>query len=428
MKKTDEELLEEIAGFLHGYLKDGTVSLTSFFSKINLDINNLQDLLKIRFLLMSETKEFVEKLPLAMKNIKTSTIAETGVHYGEIRGQIDWQETIKERLNQNYRDKTIFSTSENVRTYNTSENLVMKELLGVLYFLLFEQVTVQAFEQRRWYKEWQGLRGVVAHAYLKNIYMQRTDLVTVSDRVLVKTLQHRNKLYRDAAALLMLYRKLMGGNSNASDIERVLAETLIVPEDRNVLFELYWIVQLIKSNTDTSQLYLMNGKQNVVASLEKDTFTYFLYHDSTGSHNIKFQVNIDEVENSMNPYLTRIHTASLSYKELANKYFNEDKSDVFWRGRPDFIIEKYDQTTNQLTKVVIGEIKNTTDQAYASTGLAELIDYLHLIKWMDGRYLYGTDVELKGVLCLRGVKFNKGMPEDLITIVSDAVQLKKIAF
>ena len=183
MKKTDEELLEEIAGFLHGYLKDGTVSLTSFFSKINLDINNLKDLLNIRFLLLSETIEFVGNLRQAMKKIKTSTVSETGVHYGEIRGQIDWQETIKERLSQNFKDKTIFSTSESIRTYNTSENLILKEILSVLYFLLFENLTVQEFDERRWYKEWKGLRGIVAHMYVKNVYMQRTDLVSVSDRV-----------------------------------------------------------------------------------------------------------------------------------------------------------------------------------------------------------------------------------------------------
>ena len=42
-------------------------------------------------------------------------------------------------------------------------------------------------------------------------------------------------------------------------------------------------------------------------------------------------------------------------------------------------------------------------------------------------YLFGTDVELKGVLCLRGVQFNGGLPEeDLITIVNDPMQLREI--
>ena len=162
--------------------------------------------------------------------------------------------------------------------------------------------------------------------------------------------------------------------------------------------------------------------------LNYQNYNYFLYHDSTGSENIQFQIKVDEIEKSTNPYLTRIHSASMSYKEFAYKHFNEIKGDVFWRGRPDFILEKYDKISNQLSKVMIGEIKNTSDQSYASTGLSELIDYIHLIKDKDGQYLFGTDVELKGIFCLRGAKFNKGMPEDLITIVNDATHLAGLEF
>lgn len=98
---TDEAMLEEIAGFLHGYLKSGKVNIQSFFSKVNINIDNIRQLLIIRFLLKKETKDFVRSLPVLMKNLKTATVAKSHLRINEIRGSIDWSQTIVERINTN---------------------------------------------------------------------------------------------------------------------------------------------------------------------------------------------------------------------------------------------------------------------------------------------------------------------------------------
>ncbi len=41
MSRKEEEMLEEISGFLHGYLKAGNVRINSFLSKTNVNISNL---------------------------------------------------------------------------------------------------------------------------------------------------------------------------------------------------------------------------------------------------------------------------------------------------------------------------------------------------------------------------------------------------
>ena len=51
-----EEMIEEVAGHLHGYLKSGTVRIESFYSKINSNIHNIEQLLIIRFLLKKKQK------------------------------------------------------------------------------------------------------------------------------------------------------------------------------------------------------------------------------------------------------------------------------------------------------------------------------------------------------------------------------------
>ncbi|MGD6961521.1 hypothetical protein ACQCVB_04885 [Fictibacillus phosphorivorans] len=416
MSGVEEELLEEISGFLHGYLKAGKVRINSFISKINANISNLEQLLTIRFLLKADTIEFVKELPQLLKQFKTTTAIKNDTNIGEVRGQIDWSQTTKERLAINYKDKTIFSTNESSRSYNIPENLVLKELLGLLYNVLYKDAYIKGFEKKEWFSIWQDLKGNVSYSVKKNIYLQRVDDRNVSERVIQKTLNHRNKLYSKAAKLLLSYRNLINGKYNAEDIKKILQETFIAPENVDVLFELYWIIQLIKKNTEESQLYLMDGSQNMVASWGKDTFLYRLYHDSNGSNGINFRISASEIAESNNPYLRNKYKSFTTLNTLINEFFSRKSTNYIWSGRPDFLLEVYDKNTNQLLKLIIGEVKNTSRTDYAITGLEELLDYIHFVRNQKGEYLLKSLVSVRGILCVGDVTFLDGSSE-LVNIV-----------
>ncbi|CQR46580.1 hypothetical protein BN1058_00849 [Paraliobacillus sp. PM-2] len=418
MSVKTEEVLDEISGYLHGYLKSGTVKMQSFFSKMNVNISNIEQLLTIRFLLKEETMEFARILPKLLKRIKTTTIAKNEMHIGEVRGQIDWGKTTKERLARNHKDNTIFSINESVRSYNITENQVLKELLGVLYSILYEDPYTKGFEKAAWFAEWQQLKQNIGHAYKRNIYIQRVDQVSVSDRVIQKTLNHRNKLYRDAAKLLVSYRMLIKGNYSVEDIKKLLQETFIAPENEDVLFELYWIVQIIKQNTNNSKLYLMDSTQNMVASWEKESYLYKLYHDSTGSNDVSFSVSASEVSESNNPYLKRKYQSFTVANNLVKDFFDRSQANLFWRGRPDFLLEVREKETNKLVKMIIGEVKNTSDLKYAITGLEELLDYIYLVKDRKADYLLDGPITVQGILCLDDVKFNQVNESELVRVLS----------
>lgn len=418
--KTDE-LLEEVSGYLHGYLKSGTLRIDPFLSKMNLNIKNLSDLLTVRFLLKKETTDFVRSLPILLEQFKTTTTLKNEVNRGEIRGEIDWSETIKERLSKNYRDKTLYSTRESVRSYNIPENLVLKELLSLLNFLLYENNYIEGFEDADWFKEWQGIKGNVSHAFKKNIYLQRVDQVKVPNRLIQKTLSHRNKLYRDAARLLLEYRKLMNGRYSEDDIKLLLQETFIAPGDINTLFELYWIIQLIKQNSSETQLYLLDGRSsahNIIASWEDNEQLYYLYHDSSGSKSIDFRVPLKEIEDSVQPIIQQKYRSFNHSNQLASEVFNKSLSSYIWNGRPDFLVEIYDKNNDELKKLVIGEVKNTKDISYASKGLGELLDYIYFVKSRKASYLLDSDVTVQGILCLGKMKVNKPVEEELIKVVT----------
>jgi hypothetical protein len=417
MSVNGEDLLEEISGYLHGYLKAGKVKINSFLAKMNLNISNLEQLLIIRFLLKDETIQFVRELPNLLKRFKTTTTMKSDVYIGEVRGQIDWGETTKERLARNYLDKTIFSTTESVRSYNTPENLVLKQLLQILYSSLFKDEFIKGFEKAKWFLEWQAIKGNVSEALKTNIYLKRVDVGHVSDRLLQKTLTHRNRLYRDAANLLLAYRRLINGQYIKEDIEILLRETFISPENVDVLFELYWIVQIIKQNAEESKLYLMDGSNNLVASWETDIRIYKIYHNSTGSEAIYFNVAASQIAESSHPYLVQKYRSFTHLKDLASSIFGKSKKNYIWEGRPDFLIEIQEKETGRLDKLIIGEVKNTSNIDYAVKGMEELLDYIHLVKNNQEKYLVDSCTSVQGILCLGDVPFSDDVEVDWFRVV-----------
>lgn len=394
MKRT--EIIEEVSDFLLIYLKAGRVGLNSFIKKANLNISQLDHMLMIHFLLRSDVKKFVRELPVLIRRFKTSTKVINETYIGEVRGQINWSNTIKERLRINHRDRTIFSCNESIRNYDITENLVLKELLFTLYQILFIKIDTSRIENYEYFSEWLQLKGVVDDMYRKNIYLSKVQSgkTKVTERMIQKTLTHRHSLYRQAAQLLLDYRGIMKTKLDKAVLADLIRETFIFPEKEDVLFELYWTIQLIKNSSENAQLQLLDGRNNQVASWDDHEHEYHIYHDSTGSSNLSFYISTDEVGRHEHPFIRKKLTSMSRALEIAETSFlSHFDTTTYWRGRPDIIIEVYSKETGDLKKVIIGEVKDTKRTEYAITGLRELMDYMELVKDKNGNYLDEEMVE-----------------------------------
>lgn len=402
---TEEELLQEISGYLHTYLKAGKLGINSFIKRTNVQIENLEQLLVIRFLIKEETLAFAKRLPILLKQFKTTTSQRNEITIGEVRGTIDWPETLKIRMARNFSDPTVFTINENIRSYDIPENLVLKNLLGVLYRLLFQDKYMKGFEHTDWFSAWQKEKQHIAYAYEKNIYLQRVPFINVSDRMIQQAIRHRNPLYREAAILLAEYRKLKQGDYTEEELETLLSETFITPDNIDVLFELYWIVQLVQNNTDASKLYLMDGTQNLVASWVKGTYEYRVYHDSVGSDDLYFNIMNSEIAHSEHPYLQQKYQSFQTAAHLADQYFQSVTSNTIWQGRPDFLVEIRESESNKIVRLIIGEVKNTSRVNYAITGMRELLDYIYFVKDVKGNYLC-KKIPVEGILCVGDIEWS----------------------
>lgn len=415
-----ERYIEEIADFLHVYLKNGYVTFDSFSKKIHPDLKKFKELLLLRFLLHDETKEFAKQLPALIRHFKTVTTMQQQTNIAEIRGAIDWPETMRTRLHTNYKDTLTYVTQENIRSYDTQENIVLKTLLTILHRKLYENHYIKKFHQATWFTTWQLLRKNIDDVLRTNIYLQRVSTVTLTERMIHNTTKHRNPLYRKAANLLARYNRFQRGEIDPSELEQLLRETFIIPDEIDVLFELYWVIQLIKQNTDESTLYLIDGRENIVASWEKDHYEYAIYHDSMGPSDLSFLIYGEELLEGENEYAQQLYKSFQQANEYGSLFFNRPKSEVFVQGRPDIIITIRHSVTKELVKVIIGEVKHTKRTSYAMTGLRELLDYINLVKYKQ-QYMAGK-VSIAGILFADEVEINEVNTDDrLIEIVTPSL-------
>ena len=386
-KITSDEMVKEIADKLIVYLKEGDVNTKPFLEKIDLQINNIEELLRIHFLLKDKVKDFIEELPWRIRNIKTSTEKIHRQHRNEVRGRINWQETLKSRHNQNYRDSTVFVCEQTDKNFNIRENIVLKKMLSIIYDIIVTELQGRP-ENYAWLSAWLGERALATtleNLYLRNIYLKRIDIqeTQVTDRMIQFTKDSRSQIYRTAAELLESYRELIVKKSwqdDPAEMINLLKNTFIKPEKESVLFELYWVIKLLEHNADreSCEFELIEKHDSIVARwLEKEK-KYTLYHDSDGSRDINWSFKIEEFDNPKSEYLRRRVESRRQAREISS-IFNKSLGNNLWGGRPDIIIEVRNRE-DDLEKVIIGEVKYTGLASTARSGLKELMDYCQLIR------------------------------------------------
>ncbi|ADQ41796.1 hypothetical protein Calkr_2353 [Caldicellulosiruptor acetigenus I77R1B] len=411
MKTPKEVLYETIKDDLIIYLKSGKLSLFTFLNKLNLNIHRIEELLKVHFLLKSEVRDFVLNLPSMLRKLKVSTILSEETNHVQIKGQINWQKTLMKRLNQNYKDSTLLCYNQTSKLYSTKENLVLKEFVKVLYETIFMDIGMERFTKYEWYERGEEINKVVKELYEKNSYLSKIDLqhAKITDRMIEMVSKHRNSLYNQAAKLLREYRRIVRLDLEEKEIKNLFEKTFIEVADENTLFELYWVIRILRDNASNEMLFVVDGRNNKVAMWEDEMFENHLYHNVSNLKDIMFRVGFEEVENVDNEYFKRYTNARKMAKQLAFYLFgNKNTSDdSFWSGRPDILVEIRNKSNGELVKLVIGEVKYTTDRDYMMEGLYQLLEYIYFVR-QNGGYLFNNQknrVELQGILFVDNIEF-----------------------
>ncbi|MHA1251550.1 MAG: hypothetical protein ACTSRP_16280 [Candidatus Helarchaeota archaeon] len=391
------DLIEEIAENFNQYLMNKTISVKSFYNKIDPDLNieDLQRLLRIHFILTEKNEtvkygviDFIRNLPIRLRRIKKTIKKNPKISYNEVKGKINWSKTLKIRMNRCDINKSLFICEIIEKDYDIPENLVLKEILSIIYSIIEKDIKKLIENRPDWLEKWinkEKLISLLKQIYQKNVYLKRINIrKKISFRVIERIKRSRNLLYKEAAHLLSQYYKLMNFEVEPHEAKELLKNTFIIPKKEDVLFELYWTIKIIKNLQQQykTKFFIIEPGSGIVARCEDENFEYQIFHDSIGIFRFfePFPQDDKKIEINNN-YFKRIIKVIEKYNEII-----DIKEKVLWKGRPDIIVLKKSKY-NQNFSVLIGEVKYTQNKNYALTGLKQLLEYIALIRDNCGNYI-----------------------------------------
>ena len=320
--------------------------------------NDLEILRSIHFILSQQVLSLLKYLPFLLRNLSHSTYRKNEVMRGRIRGNINWNDTIKTRLSSGYNDKTLFVCSPPNKYYNLEENQLLKFLLNKIihlkeYNLPFANPSKYEFnfekidESDDWYTKVRD-RYEVCKKTLKKVYFDDIDNIEkVSPKHLKKIVNHKNFLYSKIVYdVYKLYYDLFI-DYDEMVLRDFIKKTIIKSRDSNKLYELYVFSELDKAIPGDSEYCLLydNKKGNLIKKRLNGEVWATIYYQMTPT-------DLDKIS---------------KYKKLCQGYSIGCKVRA-----PDVIVKFEQENTYRLF-----EVKNTDNKNYIRDSIYKVMGYLN---------------------------------------------------
>lgn len=418
-----EVLLERLTEDVLTYVMGGSFPESHVASEIaprELDerFHDYEALVRLHFVLRPDVVDFVEALPEHLRGLKTQTRNVSHVSRGAVRGRIDWSSTVKERYSQNPRDTSLFVCENRTENYDIDENVVLKRLLSVIYEALSE---CEEFldEDYRWVNErWKGERDLVAsmrRIFERNVHVtriRRPEAYEPTERMIQRSRDSRQEIYREAARLLTKYEQTLEGEETA--IRELLDQTAITPDDDETLFELFVLFRYVRAVEDLVdaefELRTIESGSQEVASLTDGDREMVLYHDSSApAHQLSFVSDVDDKDPAE---LSRTELIQHETGKVTETFFPDESSRTH-TGRPDVIVLEIDH--GETREYLVTEVKYSSRPETVERGVKETLEYLAFLRHDDR--LVHDDAEpfgngWNGVLVVQDVEGTETAPLD----------------
>jgi hypothetical protein len=418
-KLAAETLIEEVQSELVTFLQSGTIAehdVVSTLDFTDLEIDEFSRLKRIHFCLSDPVVDFVDQLPDRLRGIKTATQRERVNTKGEIRGSIDWSETTKLRHTESIGDRSVFACESPYVEYDIPENLVLKRLLWVIYRTATQELREFEYEWRRTQWSDEDIRQF-ERLYNRNIHLNRIrdgDSISLTRRDLTAARTARGALYTEAYDRFDTYDQLQENDFSGQKVQKLLRDTLIVPERLPRLFELFCVFKLIRVLADLYSglsLQVIEPGASEIAVLAGESRRIEIYHDKQGS--LRFREQMDDIE-AETPFFKRYQDVFETHEELLDAFLSRGAEQTLYSGRPDVVVEIYSRDASDwvLSDILLGEIKYTeSDQAF-SRGLRELIEYAKFARIGSGKNDYIDEI---GSISVSGLLITDGVETESIT-------------
>lgn len=388
-----EQLTQDILSYvMHGEFPEDELASDLKYEELDERFDDYELLMDLHFILKSDLTKFVEKLPHRIRSIKTQTKNVSNTQRGTIEGRINWSSTIKERYSGNPGDNSLFVTDNRTEHYDIDENIVLKKLISIIYHTL-QNAREHLENDYEWVnEEWsQEKMDEMERIFERDVHVKRIkspEEYEPTDRMLNSAKNSRQKIYRKAAELIEKRRRLYNGDEE--EIEKLLQETAITPDDEETLFELFvlfkYISNIEKLQEENFKLKTISSDKQEVARIEGDK-EIVLYHDNSAKdRSLSFYTDALEKDKEE---LTRTEKVEREAHDIINNYFeNEDAQKQ--TGRPDVIVLEIKDKDKNSFEYLITEIKNSSNKQTIREGVKETLEYLAFLR-VDEELVFGNN-------------------------------------
>ncbi len=344
-------------------------------------------------------RDFVDLLEDRLRTVDTDAAHEVQQFDGEIRGRVDWQETIKHWYSTGEPAGQTYACRVQRRDTLSARNRVLFDFLGELVGLCeqFDRNHVGSDGSfPTWLAEWDTggeLRNAVESG-LSNAHFSRVDTseVTADHRAIRTVRRDREPLYREAAALLERLRTIQREGATDDDAEDLFGIDVFEPkgseDSKSTIYELYWHFR-IAAQFEASELRsidLTDEENDLVAAWEdkQEDLRYLQFNDWDGSAAVDGSESVEYL-NFAPPNASEndgpergasrageVYQAWWQVRDTAlEKSFNTGK------GTPDIVLLELDTDADQPTieRLFIGEVKRTDSLHTIDEGIAQLAEY-----------------------------------------------------
>ncbi|WP_410766800.1 hypothetical protein [Haloferax sp. DFSO60] len=417
LKTPRADLESSVANELLAYLGNGeinAVQLAETHTPQFESLDTVTELKTLHFVLSERVQNFVSVLPERLRRISTTTRSQTVQTQGEVRGQIDWKQTLESRAARGYDDPTLFTINTPAVESNTPENRVLKCVLSVLA----DGIKLLKEVDQPWWKGWDDPSPEwVIRQLEENVYLSRLPSVseiTLSARDLNAARCSRHEFYVDCYELHRLFDDFVNDRYENTDVQKLFVETLVTPASDAKLFELYCVIQYLR-RFDTVQGYKIQRIQpgmGAFATFEATNGRVEVYYDRTGPLSFSEQFpDSDSLRQRGTPEpLQRMVLAYEEYQGVVSEFLDKSSNSGLYSGRPDLLAIVYGPN-DCIEKITIGEVKYTRSKQTFARGLRELCEYLYFLQH-NAEFLYGSNEvnvpEIRGIIFSDGVSTEVG--------------------
>jgi len=401
-----DDLLEELTQDVFAYVMHGSYPENQLIQEVRPDglderFDDFESLVRLHFVLRPEVVQFVENLPDRLRNVKTQTKNVSSRQRGHVNGRVNWPATLRERYSRAPGDTSLFVCRNRSENYDIQENIVLKQLLSVIYWTLRDcrEYLQREYEwvTERW-KENLELVDVLMEIFERNVHVARIREpmeYEPTERMFRTAEKSRSKVYRQASRLLREYSKATEGDRES--IKDLLEKTTITPDDDETLLELFVLFKFIRTIEsfpgEDFQIRTIESGSQEVARMQGDDAEFVLYHDQSGRNSgLSF---ITAEMGTPRSELSRAEMVKREAQEVTTRYFQNEDSARRTK-RPDVIV--LEVRKNDQRKYLITEVKNSTRKETIHRGVEETLEYLAFLR-QNGEFVFDRTTDFFGSGC-----------------------------